>query len=83
MYGVAGAPAAAVRKGNKKLARLLAENSADEEMDAPSNLATPSPDSDTNKPWLREFKKYIDGADEVPNGMTIIKWWGVNIFINI
>ena len=76
MYGVAGAPPAAVKKGNKKLARLLAEDSADEEMDVPSTSATPSPDSDTNKPWLHEFKQYIDGVDEVPNRMTITKWWG-------
>lgn len=82
MYG-AGAPPAAVKKGNKKLARLLAEDSTDEEMDVPSTLATPSPHSSTLKPWLREFKQYIDGVDEVPNGMSIIKWWGVRIFISI
>ena len=82
MYGVAGPPAA-VKKGNKKLARLLAEDSADKDMEGPSTSATPSPDSDTNKPWLHEFKQYIDGADEVPNGMTITTWWGVNLFINI
>ena len=45
-------------------------------MEAPSSSATPS-DSDTQKPWLREFKQYLDGADEVPTGMTITKWWGV------
>jgi hypothetical protein len=82
LYGVDGAPPAAVKKGNKKLARLLAEDS-DEEMDVPlaeTVTVTQSPDSDTNKPWLREFKQYIDGVDEVPNGMTITKWWGVSLF---
>jgi hypothetical protein len=82
MYGEAGAPPAAVKKSNKKLAQLLAEDSTDEEMDVPL-AATPLPDSDTNKPWLREFKQYIDGVDEVPNGMTITKWWGVSLFIYI
>lgn len=72
---MAGAPPAAVKKGNKKLARLLAEDSTDEEMD-PSTPVTPS---DTSKPWLREFNRYIEGVDEVPNGMTITKWWGVSL----
>ena len=79
MYRVAGAPPATVKKHNKKLTQLLAQDSTDEEMDIPLTSATPSPDSDTNKPWLREFKLYIDGVDEVPNGMTITKWWGVRL----
>jgi hypothetical protein len=83
LYGAAGAPPAAVKKGNKKLARLLAEDSTDEEMDVPSTSATPLPDADTHKPWLCEFKAYINGVDEVPNGMTITKWWGVRLFIII
>lgn len=85
MYGVAGAPQAAVKKGNKKLARLLAEDSTDEETDVPSTSGSANPllDSDAHKPWLREFNAYINGVDEVPNGMTITKWWGVGIFINI
>lgn len=83
LYGAGGAPPAAVKKVNKKLARLLAVDSTDEETDVPSTSATPSPDSDNNKPWLREFKLYIDGVDEVPNGMTITKWWGVSLFLNI
>lgn len=86
MYGVDGAPPAAAKKGNKKLARLLAEDSTDDEMEAPgrrSTSATPLPDPDTHKPWLREFKQYLDGVDEVPNGMSITKWWGVCLFINM
>ena len=65
------------RKKNKKLACLLAEDSTDDEIDAPSTSATPSLDPNTHKPWLREFKQYLDGVDKVPTGMTITKWWGV------
>jgi len=83
LYGVDGAPAAAAKKRNKKLARLLAEDSTDDEMDAPSTSATPLLDSDTHKPWLCEFQQYLDGVDEVPNGMTITKWWGVHLFVNM
>lgn len=78
MYSVDGAPAAAAKKCNKKLVQLLAENSTDDEMDALSMSATPLPDSDTHKPWLHEFQQYLDRIDEVPNGMTITKWWGVH-----
>jgi hypothetical protein len=82
MYGIAGAPPAAVKKRNKKLAQLLAEDSADEDSEMASTPSLPvAPDVNTNKPWLREFKQYIDGVDEVPNGMTIIKWWGVSLFV--
>jgi hypothetical protein len=83
LYGIAGAPLAAVRKGNKKLAQLLTEDSADEEMDVPSTSATPSSQSNIHKPWLCEFEQYIDGVNKVPNGMTVTKWWGVRLFINI
>ena len=83
LYSAGGAPPAAVKKVNKKLAQLLAVDLTDEDMDVSSTSAMPSPDSDNNKPWLCEFKLYIDGVDEVPNGMTITKWWGVSLFINI
>ena len=66
LYSVDGAPPAAIKKGNKKLSRLLAEDSTDDEMDAPSTSPTPLPDSDTHKPWLHEFRQYLDGFDEVP-----------------
>ncbi|KAF8957686.1 hypothetical protein BDZ97DRAFT_85657 [Flammula alnicola] len=78
IYGANGAPQAAVKKGNKKLARLLAEDSTDDEMGAPSSSAMPPLNGEGSKPWVHEFKAYLDGVDEVPNGMTTTKWWGVN-----
>ena len=76
MHRANGTPPVTIKKGNKKLARLLAEDSSDDEMSAPS-MSTPSVGSEAPKPWLHEFKVYLDGIDEVPNGMTVTKWWGV------
>ena len=77
LYGENGASPAAVKKNNKKLTRLLSEDSTDDKIDPLSTSATPSPNPNTHKPWLCEFKQYLDGVDEVPIGMTITKWWGV------
>ena len=60
-------------KGNKNLAKLLAEDTDDEE-----KLGTPSPTADASQPWKTEFNRYLDGNDEVPNGMSLPRWWGVN-----
>jgi hypothetical protein len=74
---MSGAQRVTVKKGNKKLARLLAEDSDDDEMSPASNSIPSNVSEAAEKPWLHEFKAYLDGVDEVPNGMTITKWWGV------
>lgn len=39
--------------------------------------------ADLSKPWLQEFRLYLDGADTVPFGIPLIKWWGVRTgFVN-
>jgi hypothetical protein len=32
---------------------------------------------DPNKPWKAEFDRYMDTHDIVPDGMSIVHWWGV------
>jgi hypothetical protein len=34
-------------------------------------------DGDSEKPWLAEFNRYLNTHDVLPEGMTIVKWWGV------
>jgi hypothetical protein len=53
------------------------DNSSDDE-----NTAVPSPPPPTaaNKPWLKEFKRYLDGSDELDNGQSVVTWWGVRVF---
>ena len=72
------------KRGNQKLAKLFAAVS-DDESDVPT---TPAPSStpisvgedieDISKPWMREFKLYLDSVDELPEGMSKITWWGVS-----
>lgn len=63
------------KKGKGKLTTLLEEGSSDED----DVLSTPTTIShDTSKPWLQEFQRYLNGADELPSGMSLIQWWGIN-----
>jgi hypothetical protein len=32
---------------------------------------------DPAKPWMGEFKRYLDTVDVVPDNMNIVRWWGV------
>ena len=77
MYGKEGPPKSTRVKGNKNLAKPLAEDTTDEE----EELSTPTPTADVSKPWKNEFNWYLDGNDEVPNGMSLPQWWGVHSFI--
>jgi hypothetical protein len=34
---------------------------------------------DTSCPWLKEFNRYLDSAEEeLSEGMTIAQWWGIS-----
>ena len=74
MYGPGGtAPPKSSRKGNTKLAKLMAKYNSHESGDT-----TPTPtDANSSKPWLKEFHQYLNGHDEVPSEMTVVQWWGV------
>ena len=32
---------------------------------------------DPAKPWMGEFKRYLDTMDVVPENMSIVRWWRV------
>ena len=34
--------------------------------------------NDATPAWLKEFNVYINTTDEIPEGQTIIQWWGVS-----
>ncbi|KAJ2911647.1 hypothetical protein MD484_g8767, partial [Candolleomyces efflorescens] len=54
--------------------------SDDEDSASPSPLSTsmPSSTSVADKPWLKEFDKYLDGEDELEVGQSVVAWWGVH-----
>jgi len=86
MYGTgtASSKPAERKRGNQKLAKLFAAVSDDEDDDPSSPAPTSTPVSTAeeiehaSKPWLREFKLYLESIDEIPEGMSKITWWGVS-----
>jgi hypothetical protein len=49
------------------------DNNSDDEGLPSTSSALPS-----DKPWLKEFNRYIDGEDELDDGQTVVSWWGVS-----
>ena len=64
------------KKPKKGLCALLRELSDDEEntIDAPCDVS-----EDSDRPWLRYFQAYMDINEQVPEGWSAIKWWGVSV----
>ena len=54
-----------------KKSSLLRELSDDEGDSAESPLSN-------RVPWLEEFSRYYDAKENIPDGMSIVQWWGVH-----
>jgi hypothetical protein len=63
----------------RKLSSLLRELSDDE--DSSRANAGPAVLKDPNRPWVRDFRTYLDILEHVPEGWTTIAWWGVSDFL--
>ena len=59
----------------KGLRVLLRELSDEEDNVSDSGLDVPE---DPQWPWLRDFYAYMNVQEQVPDGWTAIKWWGVS-----
>ena len=59
----------------KGLHILLRELSDDEDIVPDNNSMAPE---DPDRPWLQYLMKYIDTVEQVPEGWSTIKWWGVS-----
>ena len=59
----------------KGLRALLREVSDDEE----ETMGNVEPSDDPERPWLRDYQAYLDVREQIPEGWTTIKWWGVSI----
>lgn len=64
------------KKSRTGLHVLLRELSDDE--DNPTNSA-PDLSEDPDRPWSRYFRAYMDVVEQVPDGWSAIKWWGVSV----
>jgi hypothetical protein len=61
--------------GLKKLIRAV---ESDDEDDVPE-VVTSTANFDPSKPWLPDFRQYIDTLEAtLPVGMSTIQWWGVS-----
>jgi hypothetical protein len=65
----------------KGLHALLRELSDDEE-DAAVDTGVDIP-LDPQRPWFRDFSAYMDVPEQVPEGWTVIQWWGVSLSVFI
>lgn len=65
------------RGGLKSLLHQLGDDESD------SNLAVgPSSSINPEQPWKQTYNAYIDTVHDVPEGMSIVQWWGVCQFRN-
>jgi len=60
----------------KKINVLLCELSDDEDAEADVGPSVPK---DPKRLWLWDFHAYLNAHEQVPDGWTTIKWWGVSI----
>jgi hypothetical protein len=77
--GTSTAPQRKPKRGSKgDNHRRNAGSSDEDEDDSPSAAASSEP-LDPLRPWLRDFRIFIDTREsELPEGMGIIQWWGVS-----
>ena len=64
-----------IKKGVHVLLRDLSDNS-DEDDVTDRNHNTPD---NPEQPWLRHFYEYINAVEQVPDGWSAIKWWGISL----
>jgi hypothetical protein len=58
------------------------QNTDDTDTDESDNSDDGTVSSDPSKPWLGEWSSYIQTHEIVPEGMTMVKWWGVSSIPN-
>ncbi|KIL66162.1 hypothetical protein M378DRAFT_10179 [Amanita muscaria Koide BX008] len=61
------------KKGLRALLRELSDNDEDNTTDTCHNIS-----EDPERPWSQYFQAYMDISEQVPDGWSVIKWWGVN-----
>jgi len=60
---------------SKGLRTLLQELSDDEDESVHTGIAVPD---DPHRPWLHDYRAYIDVFEQVLDGWTTIEWWSVS-----
>jgi hypothetical protein len=69
-------PSALFRKdeGLRTLLRELTDDKEDTAVDTGVDVP-----GDPQRPWLCDYRAYVDVPEQVPEGWTAIQWWGIHI----
>ena len=67
--------ATALKETKRGIHKLLRELSDDEDNTTDSH---PGVLEDPDRPWYCHYAAYIDTSEQVPDGWSAIKWWGVS-----
>jgi hypothetical protein len=68
------------RGSRSQFRALLLELESSDEDGASDGAPGPSTAlSDDTPAWLKEFNIYLNTPDEIPEGQTIVQWWGVSL----
>jgi hypothetical protein len=75
----ASTPHPAVKKSKTgALKKLIREVESDDDDNEIPNVMASTANFDPLKPWLLDFRKYIDTLEAIPPpGMSTMRWWGV------
>jgi hypothetical protein len=68
---------ASVLAAKPRINKLLQELSDDEDGDHPNSRSRVS--EDPSRPWLPDFRVYLDTTEHVPDNWTTMQWWGVSL----
>ena len=66
-------------KKDKGMCALLGELSEDED-DIIACAGADIP-QDPQRPWLRDYRSYMDAFEQVPEDWSTIQWWGVSLWL--
>jgi hypothetical protein len=63
-------------KGVRDLLRELSDDEGDTATQMDIGLDVPD---DPQRPWLHDYRTYLDVLEQVPKGWTAVQWWGVSV----
>ena len=67
----------APRGSGSKVHNLLRELDSSDDENSEGESSQSAGAYDPTKPWLREYNLYFNTTDEIPEGQTLVQWWGV------
>ena len=47
--------------------------------DSDYDMSDNNDSGDLTQPWLAEYQRYINTHDVVPEGTSLVEWWGVSL----